>query len=210
MQRPQENIVCDETGVYIQPSRRPDGTLRKPIRVKAGYVPQDEVPLYESKGKQFAQRQSANTLPVGLDPSHVKKPVNPNNPIPGLVILETDVKTKKKKKKPTDSSSGNNSSSTNNTKSNKGQAQNSSKKQAAAPSKADLESLPPEEIEKRIKNLKKKVREIKTLEQKIESGEIKNPEKDQTEKLLRKPDLLAEILALNLVLHGDEVQQDAD
>lgn len=34
----------------VAPTRRPDGTLRKPIRIRAGYVPQDEVAIYKSKG----------------------------------------------------------------------------------------------------------------------------------------------------------------
>jgi partner of Y14 and mago protein len=33
----------------IAPTRRPDGSLRKEIRIRAGYTPQDEVAIYQSK-----------------------------------------------------------------------------------------------------------------------------------------------------------------
>jgi len=36
----------------IAPSRRPDGSLRKEIRIRAGYTPQDEVAIYQPKGAQ--------------------------------------------------------------------------------------------------------------------------------------------------------------
>ena len=31
-------------------SRRPDGTYRKDVQVRAGYVPQDEQPVYVPRG----------------------------------------------------------------------------------------------------------------------------------------------------------------
>lgn len=40
----------------VAPSRRPDGTLRKPIRIRAGYVPQEEVAIYQSKGALVCHR----------------------------------------------------------------------------------------------------------------------------------------------------------
>ncbi|CAN6307210.1 unnamed protein product [Urochloa humidicola] len=51
----------------IAPTRRPDGTLRKPIRIRAGYVPQEEVAIYQSKGALM--RKSGPDVPPGYDPA---------------------------------------------------------------------------------------------------------------------------------------------
>jgi hypothetical protein len=43
--------VVTEDGEKVLPgSRRPDGTIRKERRIRAGYVPQDEQPVYQSGG----------------------------------------------------------------------------------------------------------------------------------------------------------------
>lgn len=49
---------------------------------------------------------------------------------------------------------------------------------------------------KKIKNLKKKLRQIEELQQKVDSGEIKEPTKDQLEKLGRAETLQAELQQL--------------
>ncbi|KAM3314361.1 hypothetical protein ACQJBY_033289 [Aegilops geniculata] len=56
----------------IAPTRRPDGTLRKEIRIRAGYVPQDEVAIYQSKGALM--KKSGPDVTPGYDPALDAKP----------------------------------------------------------------------------------------------------------------------------------------
>ena len=49
---------------------------------------------------------------------------------------------------------------------------------------------------KKLRNLKKKLRDIEALEAKLSSGEITSPEPEQLEKVARKPDVMKDIAAL--------------
>lgn len=40
----------DDGERVISGTRRPDGTYRKDVKVRAGYVPQDEQPVYVPRG----------------------------------------------------------------------------------------------------------------------------------------------------------------
>ncbi|XP_013789138.1 partner of Y14 and mago-like isoform X1 [Limulus polyphemus] len=194
--------VSDESGTYIPATQRTDGSWRKPRRVKEGYVPQDEVPLYESKGKQFAKNKPI--LPPGLHLEEVVKvQQGQSGSIPGLteMLPPTTTKSTKKKKKKKHQQQCNTSDQnlakdvTNLHISETGWDKNNE----TSENKASGDPV------KRIKNLKKKLRDIEKLEQKIESGELLKPEKDQLEKISRKGEIEAEIEDLELDL---ELQDD--
>lgn len=55
-------------------------------------------------------------------------------------------------------------------------------------------------IEKKIRKLKKKLKQVDDLKTKIDSGEVKNPEKEQLAKIERRQELVDEIEYLELDL----------
>ncbi|KAG7022374.1 Partner of Y14 and mago [Cucurbita argyrosperma subsp. argyrosperma] len=61
------NKALKEGERILAPTRRPDGTLRKPIRIRAGYVPQEEVAVYQSKGSLW-KKMASHDGPPGYDP----------------------------------------------------------------------------------------------------------------------------------------------
>ena len=59
-----------------------------------------------------------------------------------------------------------------------------------------------QDVLKKVRNLKKKLKQTEELERKIQSGELKNPEKDQLEKVAKKKTLVHEIEKLNAILES--------
>ncbi|XP_023029318.2 partner of Y14 and Mago [Leptinotarsa decemlineata] len=183
------NIVNDNGEQFIPASQRPDGTWRKARRVKEGYVPQEEVPLYESKGKQFVSRKQE---PVVLPSGKVAQ-----RPIPGLLIVQDDAEkkpTKKKGKKKIDDVTNSMDKiklveKSAEVKANKGDKLT----QESGDSKKNVETTDPQ---KKLKNLKKRLREVEALEEKVSNGTLAKPEPEQLAKIKRKNDLLMQIYEL--------------
>ncbi|XP_020916229.1 partner of Y14 and mago [Exaiptasia diaphana] len=160
---------------WIPATRRPDGTWRKARRVKEGYVPQDEVEKYESKGKKWVN--SGPQLPPGLHVDEQKSSKNHKK------------HDRKKKKKDNEQNQG---SLDRVNKAVEEISLNTSESRAS-----NLYTSDPNEVkQKKLKNLKKKLRQIEELQSKIDSGEVTKPEANQLEKLAKRTEFEEEIRAL--------------
>ncbi|XP_003377383.1 mago binding family protein [Trichinella spiralis] len=146
-------VVAEDGKWYIPPSQRSDGTWRPAVQVKPGYIPSEELPKYVCKGRREADERSR--YPVGL-PDELKS--TNSKPMNTQRQSLSSIMEKIEKQK-----------------------FNSGVSEMPLPPSPKTEDL--DAMKKKLKNLRKKLRDVHALERKIQSGELTKIEKTQKQKL---------------------------
>ncbi|KAF2293746.1 hypothetical protein GH714_004458 [Hevea brasiliensis] len=143
----------------VAPTRRPDGTLRKPIRIRAGYVPQDEVAIYQSKGALLKKEMQSQVVPPGYDPDLDVKPKTKS--------VKRNERKKEKRLQAALEKGKNVEAMADGNMENEEPAEDVDLTEASDP------SAPSQDIEKRIRALKKKIRIAEGQQQKTAPEDMK-------------------------------------
>lgn len=184
----------------IPSTRRPDGTWRKEIRVKAGYTPQDEVGAFETTASRM--KSGVKTIPGYHPTGETKKPATKT--IPGYHPIEAKRKSgPQNPPKHQKSNPSGDSSVQSNADDGKSTVDGTNNNLISEIQQMDLKKDETEEDPtKRLRKIKKKLREINELEGRIQSGSV--PITDEIKrKIAQKGSLESEVTSIEASLESN-------
>ncbi|KAH9429058.1 hypothetical protein MCOR02_010470 [Pyricularia oryzae] len=179
-------IVTDDSGQrHIPESTRADGSTRKAIKIRPGYRPPEDVELYKNRtAEAFRNRGKGGGIPgaEGLKDDE-NKDATTSAAASAASLKNAKRREARKKAKAAEEEAG--------------KAEEPAAGAANGDAKPVAEAVDPEvEKEKKIRNLKKKLKQAKDLEQKKEGGGSLLPE--QIAKVIKINELIRELQSLGI------------
>ncbi|KAL2015482.1 hypothetical protein VTK56DRAFT_5371 [Thermocarpiscus australiensis] len=183
-------IVTDEvSGERLIPeSKRADGSTRKAIKIRPGYRPPEDVEVYKNRIAENFRSRGKGPVPGA---EGLKEDTQPSS-----AAANKNAKRREARKKAKAAAEAQ-------------QAGDTSKADGAAPpEEVKKEEVDPEaEKEKKVRSLKKKLRQAKELKEKKDTGESLLPE--QIAKVIKINELIRELDALGFDADGEPKAAEA-
>lgn len=179
-------IATSATGErHIPSSVRPDGSVRKEIRVRPGYRPPEDVELYKNRTAEAYKNRGKGGVP-GAD--------TPTTPEPPSAAANKNAKRREARKKAAASAPTNGDAAA---------ATSDAKQSTTSVEPAKEEPVDPEvEKTKEAKKLAKKLRQARDLQDKKEKGDSLLPE--QFQKVIKINELVRQLETLGFDSNGDK------
>ncbi|KAF1356534.1 hypothetical protein BDV97DRAFT_288021 [Delphinella strobiligena] len=176
-------ITTDESGQrHIPASVRPDGTLRKEIRVRPGYRPPEDVEVYKNRSAESWKNRGKGGIP-GAEPVAKEE---------GSAAANKNAKRRESRKKAAATAT----------------TAPEVPKSAAPESVKDDPVDPEAEKAKEAKKLTKKLRQARELKDKKEQGDALLPE--QFEKVIRINELIRQLDKLGFDATGEKKEENTE
>ncbi|KAJ4394520.1 hypothetical protein N0V93_003738 [Gnomoniopsis smithogilvyi] len=185
-------IITDDSGErHIPESTRPDGSVRKAIKIRPGYKPPEDAVLYKNRtAESFRNRYKGGV--IGAEAS-----ATPDTSSASSAAANKNAKRREARKKAKESGG-------------EKKDDDPSSKLATAPPQTDEkkaeEAVDPEvERKKKARNLTKKLKQAKELQDKKDGGQSLLPE--QIAKVIKINELVRELAALGFDTEGEPMKQ---
>ncbi|KAJ5435348.1 Exon junction complex Pym [Penicillium cf. griseofulvum] len=186
---------------YIPSSVRADGSKRKEIRVRPGYKPPEDIELYKNRAAAAWKTRAKGGVPGAEALSTEDKTKTAAIPTATTLTAASNKNAKRREAK----RNAKETEEAGPTTEGKGAESNNWRVPAPAPKKQEK---PAEELEKKARNLKKKLRQARDLRDKKQQGEALLPE--QLEKVIKIQELVRQLDVLGFDSNGDKKNGDSN
>lgn len=194
-------IVTDESSGerHIPESVRADGSTRRAIKIKPGYRPPEDVEVYKNRTAEGFRNRAAKGGVIGAEAA-----VPDDTKDAGSAAANKNAKRREARKKA--KAADENATSKGDAGKTNGAATDEVKKESERPAEAAPD--PEAEREKKARNLKKKLKQARELQDKKEGGQALLPE--QIAKVIKINELVRELAALGLDSDGEPLKKDGE